>query len=409
MERLRTGPPAKPIKQRRAFSSLGGPVTTAGEAAAARSLAALFKVAPERARALTHGFHSYAGRMHPTMARGAVETWSAPGGRVLDPFCGSGTVLVEAMALGRASYGVDASPLAVMLASVRSTTLGGEGRRRLVEAAAAIAQESGERARKRRRPDIPAWGRKETERFAPHVALELFGLRELVMSTPDDEIGRALRLCLSSMLVKFMRAGPEAPRDGENKRIARGLPSGFFARRAEELARGLETLEASVPRDTPPPIIRLGDARGYPEVRAASVDLIVSSPPYAGTYDYSYQHDTRFTWLGLQQKRFEQAQLGGRERTLGAPPKEWIEGRRRWLGEMGRVLRQGGHAVLVVGDGVVGERHEDAAEAVAAEAPRAKLTAIARASQERPLRDSRVRELLGPQRRFEHVVLLRKP
>src|SRR6185436_2969387 len=284
MERLRA-PAPKPVKQRRAFSSLGGPVTTAGDAVAGRTLAALFRVEAERARALTHGFHSYAGRMHPTMARGAIQTWSATGGRVIDPFCGSGTVLVEALSLGRASYGVDASPLAVLIASVRSTTLGDEGRRRLVEMAAAISEESGERARKRRRPEIPAWGRKETERFAPHVALELFGLRELITDTGDDEIGRALRLCFSSMLVKFMRAGPEAPRDGENKRIARGLPSGFFARRAEELARGLETLEQTVPAGTPPPIIRQGDARGYPEVRGNSVDLIVSSPPYAGTYD----------------------------------------------------------------------------------------------------------------------------
>ena len=401
-------PAAKPIKQRRAFSSLGGPVNTAGDATAARALAHLFKVEPDRARALTHGFHSYAGRMHPTMAHGAIERFSAPGGRVLDPFCGSGTVLVEAMAMGRASYGVDASPLAVMLAGVRSTTLGAEGRRRLVEVARLISEESGERARKRRRPEIPAWGRKETERFAPHVALELFGLRQLVMETGEDDIGRALRLCFSSLLVKFMRAGPEAPRDGENKRIARGLPSGFFARKAEELARSLEDLEQTVPRGTPPPIVRLGDARGYPEVRANSVDLIVSSPPYAGTYDYSYQHDTRFTWLGLENRRFAEAQLGGRSRALGVSPKEWLEGRRRWLGEMGRVLRSGGHAVLVVGDGVVGERHEDAAEAVADEAPRANLAAVARASQERPLRDSRVRELLGDQQRFEHILLLRK-
>lgn len=398
----------KPIKQRRAFSSLGGPVTTGGDATAARALANLFKVDAARARALTHGFHSYAGRMHPTMARGAIERWSAPGGRVLDPFCGSGTVLVEALSLGRASYGVDASPLAVLIAQVRSAPLQAPERRRLVEEAGRIAEESGERARKRRRPEIPSWAQREKERYAPHVALELFGLRELVMDTAEDEVGRALRLCLSSLLVKFMRTGPEAPRDGENKRIGRGVPSSFFARKAQELAHSLETLQQQTPAGTPPPIVRLGDARAYPEVRAGSVDLIVSSPPYAGTYDYSSKHDTRFTWLGLQQRRFEETQLGSRARGLGASPREWIEGRRQWLGEMGRVLRPGAHAALVVGDGVVGERLEDAAEAIAEDAPRAKLTAVARASQSRPLRDSRLRELLGPVPRYEHIVLLRK-
>src|SRR5919199_230278 len=130
MERI-SPPKAKPVKQRRAFSSLGGPVT---------------------------------------IAAGALETWSAPGQRVLDPFCGSGTVLVEALARGRASYGIDASPLAVQIAQVRSTVLGPRGRERLVEVAAEIAAESGERARKRQRPEIPAWAAREREHFAPHVA-----------------------------------------------------------------------------------------------------------------------------------------------------------------------------------------------------------------------------------------------
>jgi SAM-dependent methyltransferase len=405
MERLTPRLP----RQRRAFSELGGPVETGGDATAARALAELFSVDAVRARALTHGFHSYAGRMHPSIARGAIARWTSRAGQaVLDPFCGSGTVLVEAMAAGRAATGLDASPLAVLIAQVRTTVLGAEGRRRLVETAAEIADASGERARKRKRPEIPAWGRRETERFAPHVALELFGLRELVMATPDDEGGRALRLALSSMLVKFMRAGPEAPRDGESKRIARGLPSGFFAARVEELARGLAALEAATPPGTPPPRVETGDARAYPALGAATVDLVLTSPPYAGTYDYAEHHDARFTWLGLAARKFEQTQLGARARGLGASPESWIEGRRRWLKEIGRVLRKGGHLLLVVGDGVVGDRPEDAAEAIAAAAPAAKLEPVARASQARPLHDRRLREIFGKEARREHLLLLRR-
>jgi SAM-dependent methyltransferase len=395
-------------RQRRAFSSYGGPVETGGDAEQARALAQLFEVDPERARALTHGFHSYAGRMHPTTAHGAIARWSAPGGKVLDPFCGSGTVLVEAAVLGRAARGIDASPLAVGIASVRTTPLGAERRARLVETAAEIAEESAERARKRKRPTIPPWAAKETQRFSPHVALELLGLRALVMATPDDEIGRALRLSLSSLLVKFMRAGPEAPRDGADKRIARGLPSHFFASKVEELARSLEALEQAIPAGTPLPVCQIGDARSYSHVGGGSIDLVVSSPPYAGTYDYAEHHVARFLWLGLPQRRFDETQLGARDRGLGAAPGPWQEGRRRWLGEMGRVLRPGGHVLLAVGDGVVGERLENAATAVAEDAPAANLVPVARASQARPLRDRRLRTLLGPQPRYEHLLLLRR-
>src|SRR5690242_15521255 len=171
------------------------------------------------------------------------------------------------------------------------------------------------------------------------------------MDTAEDEVGRALRLVFSSLLVKFMRAGPEAPRDGATKRIARGLPSGFFASKAAELARSLQTYEKAVPPGTPVPAIRLGDARSYTHIKTASVPLVVSSPPYAGTYDYAGLHETRFLWLGLSQSRFDKTQLGARTRGLGADPHAWRDSRARWLAELARVLTPGGHAVLIVGDG----------------------------------------------------------
>jgi SAM-dependent methyltransferase len=205
-------------------------------------------------------------RMGFTATRGActhlrrglrVARFSQPGQDVLDPFCGSGTVLVEAMAAGRKAVGSDASPLAVIIARVRSTTLGAEGRQRLVESARQIAEAAAERARKRTRPEIPGWAREENDRFFPHVALELYGLRALIGETKEDDVGRALRACLSSILVKFMRGSDQ----DQARRIGRGVPSRFFAGRAEELARGLEALERRTPAGTPVPNIRVADAR----------------------------------------------------------------------------------------------------------------------------------------------------
>jgi len=410
LKRHRAGPgdaPREP-RQRRAFSTLGGAVDLGGDAEAARTLARLYEVEPSLERALTHGFHSYAGRMHPSIARGAVAAFTGPGDTVVDPFCGSGTVLVEAMGLGRGAVGVDASPLAIAIARTRTTLLGEEGRERLVREAAEIAEEAGERARKRRRPDVPRWARQEIARFHAHVLFELLGVRELVMAREDDDVGRALRLCLSSILVKFMKAGPSAPRDGEAKRIARGVPSRMLSDRAAELARGLAALESRTPAGTPPPEVVEGDARAMPPA-AANAALVLSSPPYAGTYDYAAIHDARFLWLGLPEKKFRRTQLGARREQVGDVSREgWRAEQARFMSEVARVLRPGGRALLVVGDGVIDGRAENAPDGIAAAGSAAGLDPVARASQVRPIHDRRLAEIFAGQPRREHLLLLQK-
>ena len=72
-------------------------------------------------RYATHSFDSYPAKMLPHMARFLVEKTSQPGQTILDPFCGSGAVLVESMMASRNALGVDLNPLAVLLAKAKTT------------------------------------------------------------------------------------------------------------------------------------------------------------------------------------------------------------------------------------------------------------------------------------------------
>lgn len=67
-----------------------------------------------------HGLHTYPARMHPSLARYLVKSVSVNKGIIIDPFCGSGTVLLEAQLQGIESIGIDINPLAVLISEVKT-------------------------------------------------------------------------------------------------------------------------------------------------------------------------------------------------------------------------------------------------------------------------------------------------
>lgn len=77
----------------------------------------------ESIKSYTHGFHSYPAMMIPQVARRLIMEYSKEGDILLDPFCGSGSVLVEAKIARRHSWGIDLNSLAILIAGVKTTPI----------------------------------------------------------------------------------------------------------------------------------------------------------------------------------------------------------------------------------------------------------------------------------------------
>ncbi len=71
----------------------------------------------------THCFHSYPAMMIPQVAGRLLEKYGQNARRVLDPFCGTGTSLVEANLRGVSAFGVDLNPLACLIATAKTTVI----------------------------------------------------------------------------------------------------------------------------------------------------------------------------------------------------------------------------------------------------------------------------------------------
>jgi hypothetical protein len=71
----------------------------------------------------THSFHVFPHRFVPPIVKALINEYSQAGDTILDPFCGSGTTLLEAHLLGRNAIGVDINPFACLLSNVKTTPL----------------------------------------------------------------------------------------------------------------------------------------------------------------------------------------------------------------------------------------------------------------------------------------------
>lgn len=394
---------------RRALSHLGGETETSGDAAAARVLArALESVTDAGARAHVHGFHSYPARLHPDVARALVSGLAPSPAVVLDPFAGSGTVLVEARLQGHSTLGTDLNPLAIALSELKAGGRDAPRRARLVEAARRVSGVATER-RKQKAGASRRYPQEDVETFAPHVLLALDGLRVGIEADPDVEVRGDLWLVLSSILTKLGRRRGDSSDATQSKQLARSFPARLFVMRAEELAGQLAEHERLVPAGAPPPRVALADARELSAIASRSVDLVVTSPPYPGNYDYLAHHRDRLRWLQLDARALDRGELGARRHLAREPARArdtWSKQLVAALTALARVLRPDGLAALVIADSAVGPVPLLEDELVARAAGPAGLRVLARASQPRPHFHAPSAAAFGGRPRKEHVVLL---
>ena len=71
----------------------------------------------------THSLHAYPARMVPGIAGELIKQYSNEGDLIVDPFCGSGTTLVEGTLVNRKMIGVDLNPFAVFMSKVKTTPI----------------------------------------------------------------------------------------------------------------------------------------------------------------------------------------------------------------------------------------------------------------------------------------------
>jgi len=268
---------------------------------------------------LTHGFHPYPARMIPQVAKRLIERYSKPGELILDPFCGSGSVLVESRLLGRNSVGIDVNPLALILAKAKTTPIDPQ----ILESYWVELKENIDTAIRKLRfreinvnlpkiRNLDYW-------FKPQVQKELTIIRQLLEKIENKKARNFFSTCFSITVRESSNL-----RQNEFKiyrisfdRLKRHNPdvSQIFSQHVEDNISKAAEFYKQVSKDIRSEVV-FGDTRNLP-LKDKSIDLVVTSPPYGDSKTtVAYGQFSRYSalWLGLNEyivMKVDDISLGG--------------------------------------------------------------------------------------------------
>lgn len=243
---------------------------------------------------LTHGLHPYPARMIPQIPSTLLEYFKREGiiekeDKLYDPFCGSGTSLVEARLHGLHGEGNDINPFACLLSLAKSIPL---RKSKLEEAKDDLFQDLADEIQditeeyntsggvNIEEPDV-------NEGWFPKPPLyHLVYIRDRINDIEEkynEDISRFLRVALSktARLTSYQRNGefkryriPKEDREDHNPDVL----SIFKSESEDNLRRMKEYIKRADP--TFETIVHCSDSRRAKEVESRTAHITITSPPY---------------------------------------------------------------------------------------------------------------------------------
>lgn len=327
-----------------------------------------------------------------SIAEMLIDRLTKTGAQILDPMVGSGTTLIAAKKTSRNGEGVDRDFLALRIARCATCSYDAVKLNSLREVTLRRAKQIVGR-KSFRLPKIRSKLSKEDQSFikywfSPHSQKQLFALAAAIEEIEDLPCQDFAWIVFSSLIIAKSAGASLAidisrsrPHKVDDKPVI--LPFDAWDRRYRSAV-----LRAPFVNEQGDSCIRLshGDARNLP-VPDSTIDFVLTSPPYRNAVDYLRSHKFSLVWMGqsIPEIRELRGTMIGSERGLfsldGIPDsletrvtrsidarrdqaltRRYLSDIRKALGEMFRVLKPGGLAILVVGPTMINSRKTDAAD-----------------------------------------------
>jgi len=190
--------------------------------------------------------------------------------------------------------------------------------------------------------------------FQMNVAEELTHILNLIKKIDDEDVKNFLKIVLSSIIVRVSNQESDTRFAAKNKNIPNNFTFNLFLSRANEYLTRIADYSSKVNRGGYLKLLN-ADSRNLAMLKDNSIDIVITSPPYANTYDYYLYHKFRKLWLDLDVQFAQNNEIGSRREysSLKKPAEQWTIDLKKCFSEMYRLIKKNGLAFIVIGDSVI--------------------------------------------------------
>ncbi len=246
------------------------------------------------------GLHPYPAKFVAELPRTLLNILPIPvGTAVLDPFCGSGTTLVESQRRGLVSVGIDVNPIACLMSQVKTESV--------PPGLEEIARDVLGHAQRERAPVIPAIPNLD-HWFQRPVQKALAALTS-ALTEVSPEYQAPLRLALSSIIVRVSNQESDTRYAAVEKQVA---AEDVFRGFAQATRRISDVLQKRPYPLVPATVLEADTLALDPKQILGRIGLVITSPPYPNAYEYWLYHKYRMWWLGFDPIAVKTQEIGAR-------------------------------------------------------------------------------------------------
>lgn len=301
---------------------------------------------------MTHNFHPYPAKFIPQIPKKAIEELTKEDEIVMDPFCGCGTALVEAKLLNRKAIGLDSHPLACLISQVKTTKI--ENLDLVDDIIKSIKSDINKfyQNNLKRQINLPIFHNID-HWFKKFVQYELAIIKDNILKINDKDVANFLKVALSSIIVQVSNQESDTRYAAIDKGIGKKEVFNLFEKKVSDMKKRI--MEFNINSSNNDCRIYNSDARIIKEVSDNSVDLVVTSPPYANTYDYYLYHKFRMLWLDMDFRKTQELEFGSRyiHNDLKKDIEHYNNNLLKCLKEINRVLKENKYMCIVIGDSII--------------------------------------------------------